>query len=131
MDISKLQKIVSDKTLLIVDDSVLQVGAIRDVFVYYADYKIDIFVAYDGEKAIEIIKKEKMDLVITDWQMLKMDGLELIKEIRRTNFNLAIILMSGANPPDKTEELAYEFLKKPFQLEFLWLAIERAIQKVK
>lgn len=42
----------------------------------------DILEAEDGDVALEILKKEKVDLVISDWNMPNMDGLSLLKAIR-------------------------------------------------
>jgi len=42
----------------------------------------DVVEAEDGESALQILRKEKIDLVISDWNMPKMDGLALLKAIR-------------------------------------------------
>jgi len=42
----------------------------------------DVLEAEDGESALQILRKEKIDLVISDWNMPKMDGLALLKAIR-------------------------------------------------
>jgi len=51
--------------------------------------------AEDGEKALEILEKEYVDLVISDIMMPNMDGFELTKALREANFNLPIIMITA------------------------------------
>lgn len=49
----------------------------------------------DGEKALEILEKEYVDLVISDIMMPNMDGFELTKALREANFNLPILMITA------------------------------------
>ena len=42
----------------------------------------EIYQADDGTTALEVLKKEKIDLILSDWNMPKMNGLELLKQVR-------------------------------------------------
>ena len=54
-----------------------------------------VVTALSGEEAWELFQKTRFDLVVTDYRMGKMDGLELIRLIRATEAPVRIILLSG------------------------------------
>jgi len=54
-----------------------------------------ITTAMNGEEAMEALSKGKFDLMITDFKMPKMDGIELIRRVRPLQPDLSIILISG------------------------------------
>jgi DNA-binding NarL/FixJ family response regulator len=78
--------------ILLVDDHKI----IRDVLVRFIRQNIteDLEEANNGIEAINMIKKEKYDLVISDINMPKMDGLELMKEIHNYDPELKVIALS-------------------------------------
>jgi CheY-like chemotaxis protein len=55
----------------------------------------DITTATSGEEALEVFAKGKFDMLITDFKMPKMNGIELIRRVRPLQPALAIILLSG------------------------------------
>lgn len=84
----------------------------------------------DGEAAFRRLQEKRFDLLITDFRMPRMTGLELIRAL---SASLPTILMSS-NTPEELElgarDLAgIEFLRKPFGLTDLHAAIERAMNK--
>src|SRR5712675_2050856 len=58
-----------------------------------------IVTATSGEEALEAIAKGKFDLMVTDFRMPKMNGIELIGRVRRLQPQLSIILLSGIAGP--------------------------------
>ncbi|MCC6048386.1 MAG: response regulator, partial [Thermodesulfobacterium sp.] len=66
--------------ILIVDDFSTMRKIIRNILTQLG-FK-NILEADDGTTALEILKKEKVDLIISDWNMPKMSGLELLKAVR-------------------------------------------------
>lgn len=108
------------KNLLIVDDVTLNCEIVSEYF----SSKYNIFTAQDGLSALSIVKREKLDLVITDIFMPKMDGFTLIKEIREreTVFHLPIIAITEQGEKFEIEAIrkgADDFINKPFNLELL------------
>jgi len=79
--------------------------------------------ALDGVAALEILLNEKIDLVITDLNMPKMDGLQLTREIRKNPMYKRIpIIMLTTNPSEEQKALeagANLYLKKPVTSEEL------------
>ncbi|MEI7811946.1 MAG: chemotaxis protein CheB [Ignavibacteria bacterium] len=78
--------------------------------------------AYNGEEAIELIRRERFDAVITDWMMPKLDGIELIKQIRRTVKPLPLIMVITALDSKEAKKKAIEagaddYLTKPYHID--------------
>ena len=95
------------------------------------DYKVKE--AKDGKKALEILLKEKPDLVISDIMMPEMDGIDLCKKIKQ-NINInhipIILLTAKVQVEDKVEGLeigADAYLTKPFNSEILKQTIQNLI----
>ena len=72
-----------DLTVLIVDDFLTMRRIVRKIL-RDLDFE-DIIEAEDGSAAMSVLKGTKVDLIISDWNMPKMTGLELLKEVRSTD----------------------------------------------
>ena len=70
------------KRILVVDDEVKIVELVSD-YLKRAGYAV--LVAYDGESALEKVRREKPDLIILDLGLPKMDGLDVTRSIRQTS----------------------------------------------
>lgn len=86
-----------------------------------------IHIARDGEKALQILQNEPVDMIITDWQMAPMDGMSLVKYLRTAedspNRFMPIIMLTG-NAEREHVEMARdigvtEFVVKPFSAKTL------------
>ena len=96
----------------------------------------EVYIAHTGEKAFELYQKHAPDLVITDWVLDGIDGLDLVKLIRRDplskNSYVPIILMTGFS--HKLRVMAArdigvsEFLVKPFTAKDLYARIGRPLK---
>jgi two-component system, chemotaxis family, chemotaxis protein CheY len=69
-----------DLTILVVDDFSTMRRVVRNIL-RELDFK-NVLEADDGSTALEILKAEKVDLIVSDWNMPKMTGLELLKLVR-------------------------------------------------
>lgn len=88
--------------ILLVDDNKLGLIARRSVL---EDLGYRITTALEGQEAFERITHEKFDLIITDYKMPKMNGLELIRKAKERAAGVPIILISGyAEALGMTEE---------------------------
>lgn len=102
-------------TILVVDDEL----GYRDLLhTELAVHGYNVLSAADGVEALEILKKEKVDLVITDIRMPRMDGIDTLFAIRQSFPRLPVILMTGYAVGDKAERTVElriaTCLKKPF-----------------
>ena len=78
--------------ILIIDDDVHILASLRDMLELEGHQVLD---AADGNRGMNVLKKEQVDLVITDIIMPEKDGLETIMALRRDFPNVRIIAMSG------------------------------------
>lgn len=78
--------------ILLVDDNRLGLIARKSVL---EDHGYSIITASEGEEAFERFGRDKFDLIITDYKMPKMNGLQLIERIREAAADVPIILISG------------------------------------
>lgn len=89
-----------------------------------------VITAGNGKEGLDLINKEKPDLIITDIMMPIMDGITMIKEIKQTETikNIPIIILSAKNTTqDKLKGFSFgvmKYLTKPFEFPDLWKAIE-------
>lgn len=90
-----------------------------------------IMLARHGRRAWEIISDgaHDFDLVITDYEMPEMTGVELVVRIREKHPDMPVILMSGREEPD--DHQADAFLGKPFGLDDLAGTIQRLRPRAK
>ena len=96
-----------------------------------------VFTAKNGKQAMNIIMKEKLDLVVSDVMMPIMDGIELTKQLKsdKSFWQLPIILLTAKNKEeDKTEAYAVgadAYITKPFKFEELEVRINALLDNRK
>jgi len=87
--------------------------------------------AETGAKALELIRQNAFDLIITDLRMPQMNGLELLREVKSLQPSLPVIMVTAYASSETTAESArlgvFEYLEKPFKIDTLLAAIERAL----
>ena len=100
------------------------------------DKGYEVFSASDGIEALAVLEKENIQLVISDWLMPKMDGLELCKRIRATSFPAGYVYVIILTGKDSKGELiaamqagADDYIAKPFHRDELSVRI-RAGERV-
>jgi len=91
--------------------------------------------AEDGEHGLEMVRKEHPNLVITDFQMPGIDGLEVLSEIQKLKINLPVILLTGYGDVVLTIRSiqlgAFDYLEKPISPVQLKSTIQHALNSVK
>jgi UDP-3-O-acyl N-acetylglucosamine deacetylase len=117
-----------DNIILIVDDEESIRLTISQVL---QDEGYTTVVAEDGAKALEFISKTIPDLVILDIWMPEMDGIEVLRQIKRIDPDIAVLMISGhasiATAVESTRLGAADFIEKPFDLEEVLAAVQRYI----
>ncbi len=88
--------------------------------------------AYDGEQALDRIKKEDFDIIMTDIKMGKMDGFEVLKEAQKISPETSVIMMTAfASVGSAVEAMragATDYITKPFINDEIRLTIKRILQ---
>ncbi len=118
------------KTVLIVDDDL---GFQRLLGISLKKYKSEFSVtlANNGEEAISIMERIPVDLLVTDIQMPKVDGLALMAHINDAHPSLPCVIMTAHSTPAIEEQFAQggqQLLKKPFTVGTLLKAIRTALK---
>ncbi|QTM99056.1 response regulator [Sediminibacillus dalangtanensis] len=116
-------------TLLIVDDEM----QMRMLLKVHLNNTFHLFEADNGEDALQLLKNQKIDLVLLDIMMPQLDGLEVCKRIRAKDQNIPIILLTALNETkDKVEGLnlgADDYIVKPFEPEELEARIKAQLRR--
>src|SRR5690554_733641 len=79
-------------TLLIIDDDV-DICMLLKRFFERKGYQVRI--AFKGAEGIEIVKKEKIDIVLTDFRLPDKDGFQILEEIKAIDHQIPIIVITG------------------------------------
>lgn len=127
---SEQQKSVPSQLILVVDDEPQACEIISDALTAWG-HKVEI--AYDGGEALEIINRKEFTIVITDMDMPRVDGMELIEHIARDHANIDVIAITGHIMKYKYTEVveagAADFVTKPFSLNELEAKLNRLIRE--
>ena len=115
--------------LLIVDDEPDLLFVLEYALKKYAD---QIIMVHNGAEALKIIASHKIHCILCDMNMPIMNGVELIKIIRKENIEIPFIFYTGHGTRDLMVEAvkygAFDFLHKPI-MEGLERAVERGLRK--
>jgi DNA-binding response OmpR family regulator len=115
--------------ILVVDDEPAMVGAIT-ALVGSAGHRV--VTAYDGESALERFTAETPDLVLLDLAMPGIDGVEVLRRIRRTSRVPVIVLTGESDELAKVEALdmgADDYVTKPFGRQELLARIRAVVRR--
>lgn len=114
--------------ILIVDDEVKACEFLKRILERKG---YSIITSHCGEKALEMVKYEKPDVILLDIRMPGMDGIEFIRCVREFDRDICIIMVTAVNDIDvgtKALELgAKEYVTKPIDLDYLETIIRNNI----
>lgn len=93
-----------------------------------------VFLAEDGEQAVEIYKKEQPDILVLDVMMPKKDGFSVAEDIRKENKRIPIIFLTAKSQTSDVLEGFHkggnDYLKKPFSIEELIVRIKALLDRI-
>jgi two-component system NtrC family response regulator len=116
------------ETILIVDD---EKNYLTILSALLEDEGFEVLTAPGGSEALEVHKSSDLDLILTDMKMPKMDGIELLENIKEDDPDLPVIMMTAHGTVDKAVEAmqkgAYTYVLKPFDNERLIIYVKKAI----
>jgi len=120
---------MKSKILIADDDS----DVLEAVVSALEPFEHDIASCGSGEAALELLEASEFDVLVSDHQMPQMTGVELCRQARVVQPNLAVILLTGfGNLEVATEALragANDFVTKPVAINVLLAAVERAVRR--
>ena len=114
--------------LLVVDD---ENGILEEVKSYFEEEGFQVFIADIGEEGIQILKREKPDILLVDMKLPDMSGLLVLKVAKESSPLTKVIVNTGYVDQaliDQAEELGRDvFLQKPFDLTCLKKEVENLL----
>lgn len=123
------QRLQGIKVLLVEDDQWIRDSLRR----FFANENCALMAVETGEDALEIIRSNGCDIVITDYRLPGMDGLEFLKKAQRINTRFKKILLTAYMTEQVISEAfrlgVNEFIEKPFSMEDLEEALVRVLEK--
>lgn len=120
------------KKILVVDDET----NIRNLIKNILSDEFEVITAANGLEALELLKSGGFDLIILDIDMPHMDGVELVKELKKFNSSMPVIVISTLSEPEKIVDIFkmatganfdVDFVIKPFSSDDIATATHRII----
>ena len=122
------------RTILIVDDEPRTRQGLKRTLDTWAKGEYQIITAANAEETIEIMRQQKIDILLTDIRMPEMTGLELLKVIKEQNMSPVIIVISAYSEFEYAHEAlrlgVINYLLKPISKKNLIEAVEDAVKAV-
>jgi len=119
--------------ILVVDDSTVICSTLQERLTMEG---YQVWTALDGRKGLQLYHDHQVDLVITDILMPEVDGLEVVRTLRRISTSLPIMVMSGGANRDldflvEAKEFgASRIISKPFRLEELVVMVHDLLESI-
>lgn len=115
--------------IILVDDEPEILALVRD---YLSREGFSVLTAANGNEGMELIKREKPDLVLLDWMLPGMSGLEMCKHLRETSTIPIIMLTAKSEEIDRVLGLEFgadDYIVKPFSLRELAARIKTVLRR--
>ncbi len=122
---------MSANKIMIIDDEKI-VGDMAKLSLEQEGYVVETFLS--AEPALERLKEEKFDVVVTDLKMKGIDGMEVLRTVKRLYPKTKVIMLTAfANLDAAIEALrgdVHDFFPKPVRIKELKVSIQRALNGV-
>lgn len=120
--------------VVLVDDEDMVITSIRAFLSLETEYDVHAFTK--PEEALQLIQRQPVDVVVTDYLMPRLNGLQLLSEVKKTQPEAARVLLTGH--ADKQSAIQaindvglYQYLEKPWDNAQLLLVINSAIERTR
>ncbi len=115
------------KKILVVDDE----PDLVDILSFELSDQYDVTTAFSGDEALDLLVKNNFDVVLSDVNMPKMDGLEMLKQLYQKEIKVPVIFITAFSDFDKLTKAwqigAFDFLDKPVDFEKMKSIMFKAI----
>ena len=106
--------------ILVVDD---EPYAVELLFEYLTAKNHTVITASDGEEALRRVKEDRPHLILLDYCMPKMNGIEVLKKVREIDASVAVIMVTAVHEEEMGREAlmlgAHDFITKPIDFKYL------------
>jgi two-component system nitrogen regulation response regulator NtrX len=117
--------------ILIIDDERSIRNSLKEIL---TDEGYDVDVAEDGTVALEMVDKDKYNVIFCDIKMPNMSGIEVLDKFNEEGIEAAVVMISGHGDIDTAVECikkgAFDFIQKPLDLNRILITIKNATEKV-
>jgi DNA-binding NtrC family response regulator len=124
-----LESIGQTASILVVDDEENAREGLSKIL-SKEGYKVET--AANGKEAIDSLKRQRYDLVITDMRMPLMDGFEVLREIKKMDENIGVIMITAYGEVESYLEAmnmgAFEYINKPVRVNELKRVIAKVLE---
>lgn len=118
------------RKILVVDDEHDICDFVKN---FFEERGYEVLTAVSGEDALNLLKKEKPQLVLLDIKMKGMDGIATLRHIKEADRNQKVIMVTALEDQDKIDEAcrlgACEYITKPLVLDHLEQTVEKILGK--
>jgi DNA-binding NtrC family response regulator len=121
---------ISGETILVVDDDPYIREALEDRL---ASLGYQVMLAADGNDALDLFERDRPQLVLLDIELPGIKGIDVLKEIRRRDIEVPVIMITAYGSIDLAVEAmkqgAYDFIPKPFKPGHIPLVVQKALER--
>jgi two-component system response regulator HydG len=119
-----------DPTLLVVDDEASNLESLERIF---AREGLAVLTAKDGKDALEIVRKRRVDVVLTDLMMPGISGVDVLKAVKQLSPETETVVMTAYGTVEAAVEAmregAYDFVTKPLKRAHVVRVVAKALEK--
>ena len=121
---------LTGETILVVDDDPYIQQALEDRLVSLG---YGVLVSADGKQALDLVERHNPQLVLLDIEIPGLKGLDVLKEMRRRELDIPVIMITAYGSIDLAvqamKEGAYDFIPKPFKSGHIGLVVQKAMER--
>ncbi|MBD3380910.1 MAG: response regulator [candidate division Zixibacteria bacterium] len=119
-------------TIVIVDDEEMVLTSLKSFLGLETDYKIETFLS--AKEALEYIKKEDVELVISDYLMPEMDGITFLAKVREIKPQIIRIILTGYADKENAIKAIntvglFQYIEKPWDNDDLLIVLRNGLEK--
>lgn len=120
---------MTNQRVLVVDDEA-KMRRLLEIMLKQMGY--DVLQAGNGRQALDLLREEAVDLIITDLRMPELDGMDLLRELNAQNSEVPVIVVTAYGTVDSAVQTmkygACDYIVRPFELEAVEAAVTRALK---
>lgn len=113
--------------ILVIDDEPV-VRALLEILLIEQGY--DVVLADGGWKGLELLRREHPDVVVLDLNMPELDGVNVLKHVRRIDLNQPVIILTGVATPETEQQVRALGVTGIVKKEFTWGLLLDALKHV-
>ena len=121
---------MAHEKILVVDD---ELGMRKYLTKLLTHNEYSVSAAENGVEGLEMLPKEQPDLVLVDFKMPRMDGMQFLRKLKKDFPDLPVIMMTAFGTIDNAIEAmklgAYDYINKPFEIDEILIVIGKALEK--